>query len=978
MNSYNQYSGKNAFISLILLVLLIGGIYLSVNMERKNNDIIQLALARRETTIKMGDSEKILYSLTPEDNKKEDIKLEYDESIIKIGENLEIIPVKPGTTTITIETKDGKKETMTVNVVDFTIPLNIVTIRNKNTTLTVGETKRLDLDYYPENTTEKDVEWVSNNSDIVKVDKDGYITAVSAGQAQITVRSLSNKTIIDNTMINVIEKINNSEDHKPTIVDKKDNDDSTDQSPNVVTPSKVDVKSITVSPSTINMTYNIIQSVNPTINPSNATNKKVTYKSSNPDLVKVDNKGMITLSKNQNGSAVITITSVDNPSVTAKVTVNVKEISNPAPKPTKIDVKSINVSPMTINMSYNAIETISPIVNPSNATNKKVTYKSSNPNFVNVDSDGMVTILKNQNGSAVITITSADNKSVTAKVTINVKKITNPKPTKINVSSITVSPSSTTLNQNGTYTIRPTINPSNATNKSVTYKSSNTSLVSVSSSGVVKALKDQNGSAVITITSADNKSVTAKFTVNVKKKAAPAPTKINVSSITVSPSSTTLNQNGTYTIRPTINPSNATNKSVTYKSSNTSLVSVSSSGVVKALKDQNGSAVITITSADNPSITAKFTVNVKAKVIPVQSIKVSATTLTLGPNSSYQIKTTITPSNATNKGLTYQVNKPQFLSVSNTGVIKPLINRNINNITVTVKSNDNSSAKASITVNLQGEYKLLAKQYPISDVFTVTGNATEGRIAQGFCVPHVGNDIYIVAIQRTSDDTSTLFHILKETNGRFKEINSFVKGNSIIGHGNDATYNPNTGEILIPHGSNPFNVMKLTNMINSKNPSITNKTFYNGSGEKTGSGGGIAYDPTNNMYYQTSGYQFFVYNDSLKRTLNGTKIDGSTGVPTSNDSSSNQGVGAYNGKILVIRYNASVSENSQTIQKPHNAIDIYDSTNGNYLGTNLIYLGKDNYELESVDYYKNGKFLVYYHEITTNNGHIKTINLNLG
>ena len=883
MNSYNQYSGKNAFISLILLVLLIGGIYLSVNMERKNNDIIQLALARRETTIKMGDSEKILYSLTPEDNKKEDIKLEYDESIIKIGENLEIIPVKPGTTTITIETKDGKKETMTVNVVDFTIPLNIVTIRNKNTTLTVGETKRLDLDYYPENTTEKDVEWVSNNSDIVKVDKDGYITAVSAGQAQITVRSLSNKTIIDNTMINVIEKINNSEDHKPTIVDKKDNDDSTDQSPNVVTPSKVDVKSITVSPSTINMTYNIIQSVNPTINPSNATNKKVTYKSSNPDLVKVDNKGMITLSKNQNGSAVITITSVDNPSVTAKVTVNVKEISNPAPKPTKIDVKSINVSPMTINMSYNAIETISPIVNPSNATNKKVTYKSSNPNFVNVDSDGMVTILKNQNGSAVITITSADNKSVTAKVTINVKKITNPKPTKINVSSITVSPNSTTLNQNGTYTIRPTINPSNATNKSVTYKSSNTSLVSVSSSGVVKALKDQNGSAVITIT-----------------------------------------------------------------------------------------------SADNPSITAKFTVNVKAKVIPVQSIKVSATTLTLGPNSSYQIKTTITPSNATNKGLTYQVNKPQFLSVSNTGVIKPLINRNINNITVTVKSNDNSSAKASITVNLQGEYKLLAKQYPISDVFTVTGNATEGRIAQGFCVPHVGNDIYIVAIQRTSDDTSALFHILKETNGKFKEINSFVKGNSIIGHGNDATYNPNTGEILIPHGSNPFNVMKLTNMINSKNPSITNKTFYNGSGEKTGSGGGIAYDPTNNMYYQTSGYQFFVYNDSLKRTLNGTKIDGSTGVPTSNDSSSNQGVGAYNGKILVIRYNASVSENSQTIQKPHNAIDIYDSTNGNYLGTNLIYLGKDNYELESVDYYKNGKFLVYYHEITTNNGHIKTINLNLG
>lgn len=145
-----------------------------------------------------------------------------------------------------------------------------------------------------------------------------------------------------------------------------------------------------------------------------------------------------------------------------------------------------------------------------------------------------------------------------------------------------------------------TVSPDNATNKAVTYASSNASVASVDQSGNVSARAQ--GSATITVTSADNPAAkaTVAFTIQANR--------IAVTSVTAKASKTALNIGETATITTTVVPANATDKTVRYASSNTSVIAVDASGKVTA--KAKGSANVTVTSADNANAkaTIAFTV----------------------------------------------------------------------------------------------------------------------------------------------------------------------------------------------------------------------------------------------------------------------------------------------------------------------------------------------------------------------------------
>lgn len=167
------------------------------------------------------------------------------------------------------------------------------------------------------------------------------------------------------------------------------------------------------------------------------------------------------------------------------------------------------------------------------------------------------------------------------------------------VASVSLNETTHTLNVGENFTLTATVNPSNADNKSVTWSSSNESVATVNN-GVVTA--HAVGNATIKVTTQDGgKTATCEVTVN------PAP-QVDVESVSLNYTDRTLSVGKSFTLTATVNPTNATNKNVTWSSNNESVATVTN-GVVKAVAE--GEAKITVTTEDR-EFTAICTVTVNA------------------------------------------------------------------------------------------------------------------------------------------------------------------------------------------------------------------------------------------------------------------------------------------------------------------------------------------------------------------------------
>ena len=182
---------------------------------------------------------------------------------------------------------------------------------------------------------------------------------------------------------------------------------------------------------------------------------------------------------------------------------------------------------------------------------------------------------------------TVDNVGRTSSVYTKVIQSGSIKVTGITLANKTLTKTSTT---NPTVTITPTITPSNATNKGVTWSSSNPGVATVNASGVVTYVKA--GTTTITATAQDGSGVKGTCTVTCTEN-------IKVTGITIA-NQTISTTNPTVTITPTITPSNATNKGVTWSSSNPAVATVNASGVVTYVSA--GTTVITATAKDGSGV----------------------------------------------------------------------------------------------------------------------------------------------------------------------------------------------------------------------------------------------------------------------------------------------------------------------------------------------------------------------------------------
>lgn len=252
-----------------------------------------------------------------------------------------------------------------------------------------------------------------------------------------------------------------------------------------------------------------------------------------------------------------------------------------------VEVTSIKLSATRLRVDKGFTGQLKATVLSSWATNKGVTWKSSNTTVATVDTNGKVTGVGA--GTATITCTAKDGsgKYATCEVLVMLPKVT----------SITLNKTSLGLVKGYTSQMTATIFPIQA-NKSVQWLSSNSAVAKVDASGKVTALRV--GSATITCTSLDGsrKYQTCSVTVTLPK----------VTLITLNKTSLSVKKGYTSYLKETVLPIKDTYKSVTWTSSNTAVATVAANGKVTGAGV--GTATITCTAKDGSRKYATCTVTV--------------------------------------------------------------------------------------------------------------------------------------------------------------------------------------------------------------------------------------------------------------------------------------------------------------------------------------------------------------------------------
>ena len=185
---------------------------------------------------------------------------------------------------------------------------------------------------------------------------------------------------------------------------------------------------------------------------------------------------------------------------------------------TEVEIPKVAVSGITLNNSTLSLTTgqnftLQAMLSPSNATNKEVTWESSDAGVAAVSKDGVVTAKKA--GKATIVAKAADESGKYASCVVTVTEV------KKEVTGVTLNKSSLNLGVGGSEVLSATVLPADATNKQVTWLSSTPSVATVSQSGVVTGVKE--GTTQISVITADG-SKTAICSVTVSGQTPITPT----------------------------------------------------------------------------------------------------------------------------------------------------------------------------------------------------------------------------------------------------------------------------------------------------------------------------------------------------------------------------------------------------------------------------------------------------------------------
>ena len=365
-----------------------------------------------------------------------------DDAVATVSEEGVVTAVAAGTATITASC-GGQTATCELTVTTLYIPVESVTLSPSAITLTPGSSMYLTATVYPENATNQEITWDSDNIAIVRAYPGGQIFTSALGTATVTVT-----TVDGGFTATCVVTVQEDEVH---------------------------VESIILSPTRLDLHLGETGTLQPVITPPNASNQQVTWTSNNESIATVDANGVVTAVSV--GNTYITATTEDG-GHTALATVYV----------TTVPVESITIDPPIISMNVGETRALTATVLPENATDQTIVWTSLNPAIASVDENGVVTALR-EGGSTGI-MASCGGQTAICDVRIYAP-----------VTGVAVEPETKTLTVGESFAVRAIITPSYASNQSVTWASDNPAVATVSSQGTVTAVHE--GIAAIIVTTND-------------------------------------------------------------------------------------------------------------------------------------------------------------------------------------------------------------------------------------------------------------------------------------------------------------------------------------------------------------------------------------------------------------------------------------------------------------------------------------------
>lgn len=446
-----------------------------------------------------------------------------------------------------------------IQVYDQTnVPVESINLNytSKKLNLDKEEDNKVELEYNlaPSNTSQPDVVWSSSNEAVAEV-KNGVVVGKSVGRADITIASKDNPNVKKTCVVYVSKELDKS---KVTAVRNDKN---------------------------INVNWTKV---------AHASSYVLSRYNKSTGIVNDIYEGTDTAFEDKDltsGKYVYTVKAiVDENDADANLYSNsVSEESEAVIIPESVTGIEVANDYQHMGLFVGGSGKIRYSVLPSNATNTNVTFKSLNEKVAIVDANGVVTGVSEGNADIVIT---TEEGGFEAKCTVRVDGIDARGIERVGDKTVTMG-----LNQ--TRQLQVKITPSDTTNKNVQWTSSNNSVATVDSNGVVTS--KNSGSTIITATT--HNGLKTEFFIEVETP---------VTNITLNSNEINLNQGGTFKLDATVNPSNASNKNIKWISANESIATVDQSGNVTA--DVAGTTYISAVSADGKVI-ATCTVNVSKPVV---------------------------------------------------------------------------------------------------------------------------------------------------------------------------------------------------------------------------------------------------------------------------------------------------------------------------------------------------------------------------
>ena len=396
-----------------------------------------------------------------------------------------------------------------------------------------------------------------------------------------------------------------------------------------------------------------------TVLPAEAADTKITYSSGNPGVAEINGAGRITALNV--GMAEITVSSGG---ISQRFTLTV--VSGEVP------VKDIDLGDYQSEMKVGERQLLGITILPENATDTKVSYSSGNPVVAEINEMGRITA--QSEGKTEITAACG---GVSKKFTLTVAEAN----TAVRDIDLGDCPAEIEVGTSQLLSVTPI--PTDAGEQSVTYKSSDTKIATVNEIGRVTGIAI--GKADITVSCGK---VKKKFSLKVIE-AKDENEKIPVKDIEISDHEDELEVDKTMNLSVTVLPANATDTTVTYRSSDEKIATVNSSGEVKGI----GAGKVTITvSAGNVSKSVDLTVK-----YATAKIEMNTTYLVLKEGDTFQLSAKVLPATA-DQGITYESENPDIISVTGGGLVTA---KKAGSGTELVKNSDTSTA-VMVIVNLEG------------------------------------------------------------------------------------------------------------------------------------------------------------------------------------------------------------------------------------------------------------------------------------